>query len=70
MAISQEDLKEIEISLQKEIFILKEEINWGYHIPYMLSGILKKHPREAMSWMKGSQKGDFITFYKSIIDKC
>lgn len=56
--------------IQKEILILKEEIKWGYHIPYMLTGILKKHPRKAMSWMKRSQKDDFITFYKSITDKC
>jgi len=51
---------------------LKEEMEWGYHIPYMISGILNVHPEEAIKLMKLAKdnpaRTDFKSFYQKIID--
>ncbi len=49
-----------------KIIPLMEEIDWGYHIPYMLTGMLDQHPAEAMRWMKDKNKYDYAEFYKRI----
>ena len=46
-----------------------DDIAWGYHVPYMLTGILNQHPRDAMAWMAGDKSGDFVEFYKQITDE-
>ena len=46
------------------IIPLREEIDWGYHIPYMLAGVLNQHPLEAMRWMDSDQREDYVTFYQ------
>jgi len=51
------------------IIPLQEQIEWGYHIPYMLAGILNQHPRDAMAWMAGQNKHDYAAFYKRITDE-
>jgi len=48
---------------------LAENLDWGYHIPYMLTGILNRHPQEAMSQMKTAQKHDYVAFYNRLIDE-
>ncbi len=55
----------------KHILPLQKEIDWGYHIPYMLAGMLDQHPRDAMAWMQKSppEKHDFAEFYRQIADE-
>jgi len=48
------------------IIPLREQIDWGYHIPYMLTGVLDQHPRDGMKWMTGPTKHDYVTFYKQV----
>ena len=52
--------------IQKQIMPLRAEIEWGYHIPYMLTGIINKHPREAIKWMNSSEKDNITKFYNLI----
>ena len=47
---------------------LREEINWGYHIPYMLTGVLNQHPLEAMRWMDSDQRDDYVKFYQRVTE--
>ena len=53
-----------------EIMPITKEIEWGYRIPYMISGILNLHPLEAMELMdleeKDPAKFDFNTFYNAM----
>ena len=56
-------------AIAKVILPLKKEVEWGYHIPYMLTGILDQHPREAMAWMDGSDKDNFVEFYQQITEE-
>ena len=50
------------------IMPLRKEIDWGYHIPYMLTGILDQHPSEAMRWMGLPERDDYVKFYTQITE--
>ena len=52
--------------LGKHIIPLKENIEWGYHVPYMITGILNQHPQAAMKWMAGPDKHDYVKFYAEV----
>ena len=54
--------------IQKEIHPLQQEIQWGYHIPYLITGALNEHPRSAMKWMASENKDDFVSFMKEMHD--
>lgn len=54
--------------IQEYILPLSQKIKWGYHIPYLISGMMNEHPRTAMKWMESEQWSDFVTFYNNILD--
>jgi len=53
-------------AIAKHILPLRKKIPWGYHVPYMLTGIRDLHPREAIKWMYGEQADDIVGFYKKL----
>ncbi|MBD3346044.1 MAG: nucleoid-structuring protein H-NS [Chitinivibrionales bacterium] len=52
------------------ILPLRKEFEWGYSVPYMISGVLNAHPSEAMKLMKLSDdnpaKWEFAKFYEKM----
>lgn len=42
---------------------LRTEIEWGYLIPYMVTGGLNAHPRTAIALRQGEDKDKFSSFY-------
>ncbi len=62
------DLKPVLEAIANTILPLRKEIEWGYHIPYMLTGTLDQHPREAMALMKTAEKKEFVKFYEHLIE--
>lgn len=57
------------IEIIQELFIpLKVEIEWGYHIPYMITGILNEHPRSGMKAMAEKNLPDLKQFYEDLKD--
>jgi 4-hydroxy 2-oxovalerate aldolase len=54
--------------IQKYIHPLQQNIDWGYHIPYLITGALNEHPRSAMKWMDSEKKNDFVSFMKEMHD--
>ena len=52
--------------ISKTIRPLGKEIEWGYHIPYMITGVLDEHPRSAMARMKSADKDDYVGFYREL----
>lgn len=55
--------------IEKEMVPLAESgAQWGYDIPYLLTGVLNQHPRSAISYQKEKRK-DYTEFYKTLIDK-
>lgn len=55
--------------IEQNIAPLKEQgIEWGFDIPYLLTGHLNQHPRTAIAAMKEKRK-DYTNFYKELIDR-
>lgn len=54
--------------IQKYVGPLQKKIDWGYHIPYLITGAMNEHPRSAISWMNSDEKDDFVKFMKSMHD--
>ncbi len=55
-------------AIQDYIMPLQQKISWGYHVPYMVTGSMNEHPKEAMAWMDSDKKNDFVGFLKHMHD--
>jgi len=55
--------------IQDHIEPLREKFQWGFSIPYMISGQLNQHPREAMKFMEGKDRQDIVKFFDSMIEE-
>lgn len=55
--------------IQKNISRLKKEgMKWGYDFPYLVTGMLNTHPRDAINFI-GNQGENYIDFYKGLYRK-
>ena len=61
------DLAPILRIIQDYMLPMREEIEWGYLIPYMLTGMLNEHPRAAIAVRKTKDKDKYEEFYKNLI---
>lgn len=50
-------------AIEAEILPWQEKIDWGYYIPYMVTGVLNQHPRSAMAHMESDQKNRVTQFF-------
>lgn len=50
-------------AIEDQILPWREKIDWGYFIPYMVTGVLNQHPRTAMAQMESDQKDKVTEFY-------
>ncbi len=53
--------------IEKELVPLRKKIEWGYIIPYMITGILNQHPRTAMAFRASKDKDKFVQFYRDVL---
>lgn len=54
--------------IEKYMIPLKEAgIVWGYDLQYMFTGLLNRHPREAIDFT-AKKRGDYAEFYKSLLE--
>ncbi len=60
-------LKPILRVIQEQVKPLQKEIDWGYFMPYMITGSQNDHPRSAMAWMDSDQKDDYVAYYESVM---
>lgn len=49
--------------IEKEIFPWREKIDWGYFVPYMVTGVLNEHPRTAMAHMESDRKNHVVEYF-------
>jgi 4-hydroxy 2-oxovalerate aldolase len=49
--------------IQNQLIPLQKQITWGYHMPYLITGVLNEHPRAAMKWMDSERADDIVGFY-------
>lgn len=54
--------------IQDIMLPMQQKIDWGYHIPYLITGAMNEHPRSAMKWMDSDEKHNFVAFYEKMID--
>ncbi|MGL1902599.1 MAG: aldolase catalytic domain-containing protein [Fibrobacterales bacterium] len=60
------DLRPILECITNEMLPLREEIEWGYIIPYAVAGIMNEHPRAAMALRESADKDNYREFYESL----
>jgi len=53
-------------AIETQILPWQEKIDWGYYVPYMLTGILNQHPRTAMAHMESKNKNKIVEFFDSV----
>jgi 4-hydroxy 2-oxovalerate aldolase len=63
------DIRPVFEVIQDTLIPLKAEVEWGYHIPYMITGILNEHPRSGMKAMAAEEMPDLRQFYESLRDE-
>jgi 4-hydroxy 2-oxovalerate aldolase len=52
--------------IERFMIPLREKEEWGYIIPYMITGSLDEHPRSAMALRNSEDKDKFIEFYDKL----
>jgi 4-hydroxy 2-oxovalerate aldolase len=55
--------------LQEDVEPMREKLRWGYAIPYMITGYMNQHPKDAMEWMEGDNYRDFVRFYDEMTEQ-
>jgi 4-hydroxy 2-oxovalerate aldolase len=61
------DVRPILDLIEKYFIEMKKELRWGYEIPYAITGVLNKHPRAALAFMKGVHGSTFSEFYDELL---
>lgn len=49
--------------IQETILPLRKEMDWGYSIPYAITGVLNEHPRDAIKLRESDRRDDYVAFY-------
>lgn len=60
------DIRPILDLISKEFIPLREKMEWGYIIPYAITGILDEHPRAAIALRDSDKKENYREFYESL----
>jgi len=50
------------------ILPLQKDIQWGYMVPHMVTGILNQHPRAAMTMLKSADRLKYREFYDKMLE--
>ncbi|CAM4337604.1 aldolase catalytic domain-containing protein [Paenibacillus tarimensis] len=60
------DLRPVLDMIEKYMIPLREKEEWGYIIPYMITGMLDEHPRSAMALRASDNKDKSVDFYDTL----
>ncbi|MDO8525487.1 MAG: aldolase catalytic domain-containing protein [Candidatus Omnitrophota bacterium] len=60
------DIRPILDLISKEFLPLREKMEWGYIIPYAITGMLDEHPKAAIELRESSKKENYREFYDSL----
>ena len=52
--------------IQHQFLELKREFEWGYLIPYAITGMLNEGPRPAITLQNSPQQTNFLQFYDKL----
>ena len=48
---------------------MQDHMEWGYRLPYAVTGQLNQHPRDAIKMRASDRPDDYLAFYDEMIDK-
>jgi len=55
--------------IQNVMMPLQKDMEWGYQLPYMFTGQLNLHPREAIKMRASDKKDDYVGFYDQLMEQ-
>ena len=55
--------------IQNTVEPVREQLRWGFAIPYMITGCLNRHPKAAMDFMESEQYREITKFYDQIVEE-
>lgn len=61
------DIRPILDLISREFVPLRERLEWGYVIPYAITGILDEHPKPAIALRASDKKENYREFYDSLV---
>jgi 4-hydroxy 2-oxovalerate aldolase len=59
-----ECIRDVFVPLEKQ-----NEMEWGYKIPYMITGQMNQHPRAAIKMRSGENPDDYVAFYDQMVEE-
>ncbi len=62
------DIRPVLDLISSEFIPLREKIEWGYIIPYAISGMMNEHPRAAMALRSSENRENYREFYEGLVD--
>jgi 4-hydroxy 2-oxovalerate aldolase len=62
------DLKPVLDLIAAEFIPLRKTLEWGYTIPYAITGMRNEHPRSAMALRASEDKDNYSEFYESLLN--
>jgi 4-hydroxy 2-oxovalerate aldolase len=54
------------LDLIEDYGYLRDDLRWGYHLPYVITGYLNEHPRSAMALMDTDDRYKVFDFYRRL----
>jgi len=61
------DIRPVLDLISQEFIPLRNKLEWGYVIPYAITGMLDEHPRAAIALRESEDKENYREFYESLI---
>ena len=55
--------------VEKQFVPLREQLDWGYSVPYMITGMLNQHPRSAIKVRDSEKPDDYVAFYDHMVEE-
>lgn len=55
--------------IEKHFLPLRQKMDWGYSIPYMITGMLNEHPRSAIAVRESKHPDDYVAFFDQMVEK-
>ena len=54
--------------IQDHMLPMRQDIEWGYILPYMITGMLNEHPRSGIAIRKTEDKDKYAEFYEQMLE--
>jgi 4-hydroxy 2-oxovalerate aldolase len=55
--------------VQDHLVPLRKTLDWGFSVPYMITGQLNQHPRAAIAMRAGADPDGYVAFYDDMVEE-